>query len=83
VRAGLDSGEVIIRQRRHGTSERIEVTGVAIRTAERLVHTLRRGVLAITDRTQHVAAGLVATTLLPRSELPRFGRDGQVYELLT
>jgi DNA-binding SARP family transcriptional activator len=82
VRAGLDSGEVIVRYRRHGTTERIEVAGAAVRTAERLVHSLRRGVLALTDRTQLVAAGLVDTSLLPRSELARFGRDGQVYQLL-
>jgi class 3 adenylate cyclase len=83
VRAGLDSGEVIVRHRRHGTAERMEVTGVALRTAGRLVHSLRRGLLAITDRTQLVAAGLVAASLLPRSELSRFGRDGEVYELLS
>ena len=82
VRAGLDSGEVIVRYRRHGANERIEVAGAAVRTAERLVHSLRRGVLALTDRTQLVAAGLVDTSLLPRSELARFGRDGQVYQLL-
>ena len=82
VRAGLDSGEVIVRYRRHGTTERIEVAGAAVRTAERLVHSLRRGVLALTDRTQLVAAGLVDTSLLPRSELARFGRDGQVHQLL-
>ena len=82
VRAGLDSGEVIVRYRRHGTTERIEVAGAAVRTAERLVHSLRRGVLALTDRTQLVAAGLVDTSLLPRSDLARFGRDGQVYQLL-
>src|SRR4029079_15180756 len=33
-RAGLDSGEVVVRYRRHGTTERIEVTGAAVRTAE-------------------------------------------------
>ena len=83
VRAGLDSGEVIVRHRRHGMTERIEVTGAAVRTAERLVHALRRGVLALTDRTHLVAAGVMETSLLPRSEFPRFGRDGQVYELLS
>jgi DNA-binding SARP family transcriptional activator len=82
VRAGLDSGEVIVRHRRHGMTERVEVTGVPMRTAGRLVHSLRRGVLAITDRTQLVAAGLVAARLLQRSEFSRFGRDGEVYELL-
>jgi DNA-binding SARP family transcriptional activator len=83
VRAGLDSGEVIVRYRRQGAAERIEVTGMAVNTAERLVHSLRRGALALTDRTQFVIAGLVNTRLLPRSECPRFGRDRQVYELVS
>lgn len=82
VRAGLDSGEAIVRQRRHGTTERIEVTGAAVRTATRLTHALRRGVLALTDRTQASAAGLIATGFLPRSDYPRFHRDEQVHELL-
>jgi DNA-binding SARP family transcriptional activator/class 3 adenylate cyclase len=83
VRAGLDTGEVIVRYRHQGMTRRIEVTGTAVRTAGRLMHTLRRGVLALTDRTQVVAAGLMETRLLPRSEFPRFARDGQVYELLS
>ena len=83
VRAGLDSGEVIVRFRRHGKTERIEVTGAAVRTAERLVHSLRRGVLALTDRTHGAAAGLMEMGILPRSDFPRFGRDEKVYELLS
>jgi class 3 adenylate cyclase len=83
VRAGLDTGEVIVRYRHQGMTRRIEVTGTAVRTAGRLMHTLRRGVLALTDRTQVVAAGLMETRLLPRSEFPRFARDGQVYELMS
>jgi DNA-binding SARP family transcriptional activator len=81
VRAGLDSGEVIVRSRRDGQAGRIEVTGAASRTADRLVQSLRRGLLAITDRTHAVAAGLIETRVLPRSELYGFGRE-QVHELL-
>ena len=81
VRAGLDSGEVVVRRR--GVSQRIEVTGAAVRTAARLAHSLRRGVLAVTGRTHAAAAGLMEMGLLPRSEFPRFGRDEQVYELMS
>jgi DNA-binding SARP family transcriptional activator len=81
VRAGLDSGEVIVRSRRDGQAGRIEVTGAASRTADRLVQSLRRGLLALTDRTHAVAAGLIETRVLPRSELYGFGRE-QVHELL-
>ena len=77
-----DSGEVIVRYRRHGQAERIEVAGAALRTADRLVQSLRRGLLALTDRTQLRAAGLVTTRLLSRSELSGFGRE-QIYELLS
>ena len=80
--AGLDSGEAIVRHRRHGTTDRIEVTGTAVRTATQLVHALRRGVLALTGRTQAAAADLIATGFLPRSDCPGFHRDEQVYELL-
>lgn len=82
VRAGLDSGEVAVRFRRHGVNERIEATGAPVRTAARLVHSLRRGILALTDRTHVAVAGAMATGLLPRSDLPRFSRDEQAYELL-
>lgn len=82
VRAGLDSGEVVVRYRRHGAAERIEAIGAAVRTATRLVHSLRRGILAVTGRT-HVAAGeLMDIAPLLQSETPRFSRDEQVYQLL-
>lgn len=81
VRAGLDSGEVIVRYRRHDQTERVEVAGAALQSADRLVQSLRRGLLALTDRTQLRAGGLVATRPLPRSELFGFGRE-QIHELL-
>ena len=82
IRAGLDSGEVIVRYRRHGQTERLEVAGAALQSADRLVQSLRRGLLALTERTRSRASGLVATRLLPRSELFGFGRE-QIYELLS
>ena len=63
VRAGLDSGEVVVRYKRSGVAERIEVIGAAVRTATRLVHSLRRGILAVTGRT-HVC--LLYTSPSPR-----------------
>jgi DNA-binding SARP family transcriptional activator/class 3 adenylate cyclase len=81
VRAGLDTGEVIIQRRRRGGTERIEVTGAAARTALRLTQSLRRGVLAATDRTRSAVAGLVDMIPLARSDVPRFDRDEQAYEL--
>jgi DNA-binding SARP family transcriptional activator len=81
VRAGLDTGEVIVRRRRSGTSERVEVSGVAARSAARLARSLRRGVLAATERTHAAVAGIIAMVRLPRADFPTFDRDQQAYEL--
>jgi DNA-binding SARP family transcriptional activator len=81
VRAGLDTGEVIVRRRRSGTTERVEVSGVAARGAARLARSLRRGVLAATERTQAAVAGVIGMARLPRADFPRFDRDQQAYEL--
>jgi class 3 adenylate cyclase len=81
VRAGLDTGEVIMRRRRRGDAERIEVTGGAVRSAARLARSLRRGALATTDRTRAAVAGVIAVVKLPRADFPGFDRDQQAYEL--
>ena len=80
VRAGLDTGEVIVRRRR-GATERIEVTGAAVRSAARLARSLRRGALAATDRTRAAVAGMIGMERLPRTDIPGFDRDQQAYEL--
>jgi class 3 adenylate cyclase len=81
VRAGLDTGEVIIQRRRQGDTERIEVTGAAAWTAARLAQSLRRGALAATNRTRAAVAGLIDMTPLSRSDTPRFNLDEEAYEL--
>ena len=81
VRAGLDTGDVIVRRRRRGGSGQIEVTGGAVRTAARLAQSLRRGALALTDRTRVAVAALFEVAQLARSDVPKFDRDEQAYEL--
>jgi DNA-binding SARP family transcriptional activator len=81
VRAGLDTGEVIIRRRRGDGTERIEVTGPAARIALRLAQSLRRGALAATERTRAAVAGLIDMVRLVRTDFPRFDRDEHAYEL--
>ena len=81
VRAALDTGEVIVRYRRHGATKQMEVTGGAVRGATRLARSLRRGAVAITVRTRVAADGLLNVVQLSRSDLIRFGRDEQAYEL--
>jgi len=81
VRAALDTGEAIVRYRRHGATKQMEVTGGAVRGATRLARSLRRGAVAVTDRTRVAADGLLSVVQLSRSDLIRFGRDEQAYEL--
>jgi class 3 adenylate cyclase len=81
VRAGLDTGDVIVRRRRRGGSGQIEVTGGAVRTAARLAQSLRRGALALTDRTRVAVSALFEVAQLARSDLPKFDRGEPAYEL--
>jgi DNA-binding SARP family transcriptional activator/class 3 adenylate cyclase len=81
LRAGLDTGEVMLRRRRRGAAELIEVTGGAVRAASRLARSLRRGALAATERTHAAVAGLVGMARLVRADFPGFDRDQRAYEL--
>ena len=81
VRAALDTGEVIVRYRGRGATKQIEVTGGAVRGAARLARSLRRGAVAVTDRTRVAADGSLNLLRLSRSDLIRFDRDEQAYEL--
>jgi pimeloyl-ACP methyl ester carboxylesterase/DNA-binding SARP family transcriptional activator len=81
VRAGLDTGEVIVRYRGRGATKQIEVTGGAVRGAARLAQSLRRGAVAVTDRTRVAADGSLNMVRLSPSDLIRFDRDEQAYEL--
>jgi pimeloyl-ACP methyl ester carboxylesterase/DNA-binding SARP family transcriptional activator/class 3 adenylate cyclase len=81
VRAGLDTGEVMVRYRGRGATKQIEVTGGAVRGATRLARSLRRGAVAVTDRTRVAADGSLNVVRLSRSDLIRFARDEQAYEL--
>ena len=81
LRAGLDTGEVMVRRRRRGAAELIEVTGAAVRAATRLARSLRCGALAATERTHAAVAGLVGMARLARADFPGFDRDQRAYEL--
>jgi pimeloyl-ACP methyl ester carboxylesterase/DNA-binding SARP family transcriptional activator len=81
VRVGLDTGEVVIRDRRRGAMKQIEMTGGPLRTAVKLVQSLRRGVIALTERTRAAAGGSIEVAKLPRSDVIRFDRDEQAYEI--
>jgi TolB-like protein/DNA-binding winged helix-turn-helix (wHTH) protein/class 3 adenylate cyclase len=81
LRAGLDTGDVMIQRRRRGTTERVEVTGAATRSAARLAQSLRRGAVAATDRTRIAVDGAIDMVPLSASDLAGSSRDGHAYEI--
>ena len=81
VSIGLDTGEVTIRHRQRVATRQIEVNGVAVRMAARLARSLRRAVVAVTDRIRAEASNSIDTMRLTQSDLTRFGRDEPAYEL--
>jgi pimeloyl-ACP methyl ester carboxylesterase/DNA-binding SARP family transcriptional activator len=81
VSIGLDTGEVIIRYRQRLATRQAEVNGVAVRMAARLARSLRRAVVAVTDRIRAEAGNSIDAMPLTRSDLTRFARDEPAHEL--
>ena len=81
VSIGLDAGEVIIRHRQRIATRQAEVNGVAVRMAARLARSLRRAVVAVTDRVRAEAGNSIDAMPLTRSDLTKFDRDEPAHEL--
>ena len=77
-KGGKDLSEAIGDLQESGAAKKV---GGAVRGATRLARSLRRGAVAVTDRTRVAADGLLNVVHLSRSDLIRFGRDEQAYEL--
>lgn len=80
LRAGLDSGEAVVR--RQGGGGPVEVLGAPVRLARQLAQGLRRGVIAATARVRDGAGGTVRMEPLARAEHPGFGRERQLFQLV-
>lgn len=83
LRAGIDSGEVIVRQHGSGEGGRVELSGVAPRAANRLMRALHRATIAATARARAAAGGYVQMQRMRHSEHPQLGRDERTYELIS
>ncbi len=81
VSIGLDAGEVIIRHRKRIATRQAEVNGVAVRTAAKLAQSLRRAVVAVTERVQAEAGHSIDAKPLTKSDLAKFDRGEPAYEL--
>jgi pimeloyl-ACP methyl ester carboxylesterase len=81
VSIGLDAGEVITGHRQRMATRQAEVNGVAVRMAARLARSLRRAVVAVTDRVRAEANDSIDAVPLARSDLTKFVRDEPAFEL--
>ncbi len=82
LRVGIDTGEVIVKQRWNGDRSIIELTGSAQRAANRLTRSLRRSTVALTARARAAGGGYIRTQRMVRADHPYLGRDESIYELL-
>ncbi|WP_163269548.1 alpha/beta fold hydrolase [Chelativorans alearense] len=82
LRAGIDTGEVVVRQHWSADGNRVELNGVAPRAANRLMRALRRATIAATARARSAAGGYVQMQRMRHSEHPQLGRDERTYELI-
>jgi hypothetical protein len=79
LRAGLDSGEVVIRVARPGGSP--EALGAPVRVAKLLMRSLRRGLPAASARVRDLVGPRMRLAPLARAELPGLPRDERAFAL--
>ncbi|MES0028953.1 alpha/beta fold hydrolase [Mesorhizobium sp. M0040] len=82
LRAGIDTGEVIVRQQWTTKASKVELAGAAPRAANRLMRALHRATIAATGRARAAAGGYVQMHRLAHSEHPQLGQEERIYELL-
>lgn len=82
VRAGIDTGELLVRRRAHPIVGGLEAAGAPLRHARQLAQALRRSCIAATARTQAAATGYFRMERLGHRDCPGLGRDRRVFEVV-
>jgi pimeloyl-ACP methyl ester carboxylesterase/DNA-binding SARP family transcriptional activator len=82
LRAGIDTGEVLLRRRPDDPRSPLEVVGAPPRAAAQLMRALRRAVIAATARARQAAGGYVSMERMPPEEFIHASPAGHAYELL-
>lgn len=82
LRAGIDTGELIVRHETLDEKGGVELTGAAPRAASRLMRALRGATIAVTARARAAAGGYVQMQLMGSGDHPQLGRDERVFELI-
>jgi tetratricopeptide (TPR) repeat protein len=82
LRAGIDTGDIIVEQGMDSSDGRFQMSGSAPRVAGRLMRALRRATIAVSARARAAAGGYVRMQLMAPSDHPHVGRDDRIHELL-
>lgn len=82
LKAGLDTGEVIVGWNSAVLSGRPDLSGAAPRIASRVMHSLRRPAIAATARARVAIGGYAQLRLLPPSDHAGSGVEERIFELI-
>jgi pimeloyl-ACP methyl ester carboxylesterase/DNA-binding SARP family transcriptional activator len=82
LRAGIDTGEALLRRRHDDQRSTLEVVGAPPRAAAHLMRSLRRAVIAATGRARQAAGGYVSMERVLPDDLTQAIRTDHAYELL-
>jgi pimeloyl-ACP methyl ester carboxylesterase/DNA-binding SARP family transcriptional activator/class 3 adenylate cyclase len=82
LRAGIDSGGVLLRRRLDNTRSDLEVVGAPPRAAAQLMRALRRAVIAATARARQAAGGYVSMERIAPEDFIHATQAEHAYELL-
>jgi pimeloyl-ACP methyl ester carboxylesterase/DNA-binding SARP family transcriptional activator/class 3 adenylate cyclase len=82
LRAGIDTGDVIVGPQLAGPAAVPDLAGAVPRTAARVMRSLRRSTIALTARARMAAGGYVHSETMAPSDHPQLGRDEKCHELI-
>ena len=82
VRAGIDTGEALLRRRSDNPAAALDVTGAPPRAAAQLMRALSRATIAATPRARQAAGGYVSMERMASDDFIHAIRTETAYELL-
>jgi pimeloyl-ACP methyl ester carboxylesterase/DNA-binding SARP family transcriptional activator/tetratricopeptide (TPR) repeat protein len=81
ARIALDTGVVIVGPSRVGSRDSVEVRGPPLTTSGAVAQSLRRNVVAATERTRQAAGGFAAMEALASDDAPGAPKEQRLYEV--
>jgi pimeloyl-ACP methyl ester carboxylesterase/DNA-binding SARP family transcriptional activator/class 3 adenylate cyclase/tetratricopeptide (TPR) repeat protein len=82
LRAGIDTGDVIVGSGGTESNGMSDLAGAVPRIAGRVMRAQRRSTIALTARARAAAGGYVQTQMMAPADHPQLGRDEKCHELI-